>query len=347
MKIDIKKKLNEFDLNISFKVGNMPLALLGASGSGKSMILKCLSGLENPDMGYIERDGKVLFDSSRNINIRPKDRKIGFIFQNYALFPHMTVYENIAFGLASKDRDEKDEIIREKLEKVQLTNFENKYPLSLSGGQQQRVAIARALAMEPEILLFDEPFSALDNYTRESVIGEIGEILRGFKGKSIFVTHNMNEAYELCHDIVVINKGVKECEGDKRSIFYSPPTFETARITGCKNIVAVRQIDDDTIYVNNWDAILTVNTNKNIKYIGIRAHDIEIIQDRRENTILCTLEHLNEKPFELSLYFKPIDGKNKELIKCIVKKEGYFHTGDINKIYNLYFPKSKIFTMSN
>lgn len=104
MKIDIKKRLNEFDLNINFNLGNKPLALLGASGSGKSMILKCISGLENPDMGYIEKDGKIFFDSRCNINISPKDRKIGFIFQNYALFPHMTVYENIAFGLMNKKK---------------------------------------------------------------------------------------------------------------------------------------------------------------------------------------------------------------------------------------------------
>lgn len=347
MKINIKKKLNDFDLNISFNLGNKPLALLGASGSGKSMILKCISGLENPDMGYIEKDGKILFDSRRNININPRDRKIGFIFQNYALFPHMTVYENIAFGLMNKKKDERDEIIFEKLKKVHLANFENKYPMELSGGQQQRVAIARALALEPEILLFDEPFSALDNYTRESVIGEIGEILGDFGGKSIFVTHNMNEAYELCEDIVVINKGIKECEGDKKSIFHSPPTYETAKITGCKNIVEVRQIDEETIYVSKWDAILTVNANKNIKYIGIRAHDIEISEERKENTISCKLEYVNEKPFEKILHFRAIDGKDKEFIKCIVGKNEKFQIKDISKIYNLHFPKLKIFTMSN
>jgi len=347
MKIDIKKILNEFDLNIKFEVKDKPIALLGASGSGKSMILKCISGLEKPDMGYIEKDGLMFFNSSQNINMKPKDRKIAFIFQNYALFPHMTVYENIAFGLFNKKKDEREYIIKEKLEKVHLIGFEKKYPFELSGGQQQRVAIARALALEPEILLFDEPFSALDNYTKESVIEEIKEILENFNGKSIFVTHNMDEAYELCEDIVVINKGIKESEGDKNIIFQNPPTLETAKITACKNIEEVKQINEDTVYVKKWNVILNIRKSNDIKYIGIRAHNIVIDSDKKENIIICTLEYINEKPFEKTLYFNPIKSRSKELIKCTVEKNRIFQESDINKIYNLYFPKSKIFTMSN
>ena len=160
LKVDIKKRVNNFELNIKFEVNNKPLALLGSSGSGKSMILKSIAGLENPDIGTICNRDKVFFSSKDKVNIPSGQRKIGFIFQNYALFPHMSVYENIAFGLGNISREEKEEIVYEELKKVHMLDFQERYPSELSGGQQQRVAIARALSLKPEILLFDEPFSA-------------------------------------------------------------------------------------------------------------------------------------------------------------------------------------------
>lgn len=207
LKVDIQKKMAGFELDVKFEAIGKPLALLGASGSGKSMTLRCIAGLEKPDCGVIKNNGSVLFDSFENINMPVGKRKVGFIFQNYALFPHMTIYDNIVFGLGNKSKDEKASVVLRELEKVHLKGLEKRFPHQLSGGQQQRAAIARALALEPEILLLDEPFSALDDHTRGLVVREMGEMLSNYKGTAIFVTHNMDEAYRLCENIVIISKG--------------------------------------------------------------------------------------------------------------------------------------------
>ncbi len=168
LSVYIKKNLGKFDLDISFEAENETRALLGASGSGKSMTLKCIAGIEKPDEGFISLNGRVLFDSKKNIDLSPRLRKVGYLFQQYALFPNMTVLRNVITGVRDKDKDKATAMrkAREKLELMRLTGLEDKYPYQLSGGEQQRVALARILANEPELLLLDEPFSALDSYLR-------------------------------------------------------------------------------------------------------------------------------------------------------------------------------------
>ena len=190
LKVDIKKRVNNFELNIKFEVNNKPLALLGSSGSGKSMILKSIAGLENPDIGTICNRDKVFFSSKDKVNIPSGQRKIGFIFQNYALFPHMSVYENIAFGLGNISREEKEEIVYEELKKVHMLDFQERYPSELSGGQQQRVAIARAIAKNPKLLLCDEPTGALDYVTGKQILKLLQDTCRKSKMTVIIITHN-------------------------------------------------------------------------------------------------------------------------------------------------------------
>ena len=192
LEVDIIKKLQGFELKVDFKADNDILGLLGASGSGKSMTLRCIAGIETPDNGRIVLNGRVLFDSENKINIPIRERKVGFLFQNYALFPNMTVEQNIGFGLIkSISKIEKANKIRKKIIDLQLSGMEKRYPYQLSGGQQQRVALARALVVNPEILLLDEPFSALDEHLRNNMIIRLQEDLKEFKGTSIFITHNM------------------------------------------------------------------------------------------------------------------------------------------------------------
>lgn len=349
LKVDIKKKLHEFDLNIKFEAKNKPLALLGASGSGKSMLLKCIAGLEKPDEGFIKKDEKILLDTKSGLNISAGKRKIGFIFQNYALFPHMTVYDNLAFGLGNKRKDEIDYVINKELSKVHLEGFEKRYPTELSGGQQQRVAIARALVLEPEILLLDEPFSALDENTRGIVVREMGEMLSEYKGTAIVVTHNMDEAYRLCDDIVIINKGKKETEGYKKDIFENPKSVEGAKITGCKNTMEVFQIDKETVMTKDWNIEIKVKNNSEINFIGIRAHHVEIADfSKKDNCILCIPEYISESPFQITLFLKPVKGKNTDnkVIQCEISKEFWEKIKTIENIYNIHLPKEKIFTMS-
>ena len=160
--VDIEKHLPGFHLRTSFEAGNEILSILGASGCGKSLTLKCIAGIETPDRGRIVLDGRVLFDSQKRINLPVRDRKIGYLFQTYALFPHMTVRENIACGLTSRDRS----FVGSWVEKFYLSGLEDHYPSQLSGGQQQRTALARMLASRPSLIMLDEPFSALDDYLK-------------------------------------------------------------------------------------------------------------------------------------------------------------------------------------
>ncbi|AUS95888.1 hypothetical protein CDQ84_15990 [Clostridium thermosuccinogenes] len=202
--VDIKKKLKDFKLEVSFESKDGVTALSGSSGSGKSMTLKCIAGIVKPDWGYIELDQKVLFDSDKGINLPPQQRHVGYLFQNYALFPNMTVERNIGCAIRRKN---KSETIKEYIKRFRLKGLEKRYPFELSGGQQQRAALARAFASQPEILMLDEPFSALDSYLKRELEQEMIEFLSDFKGVVLFVSHNWDEVLRLCDRVVFISEG--------------------------------------------------------------------------------------------------------------------------------------------
>ena len=210
--VEIKKKLKEFDLDISFSAGKGCLGILGPSGCGKSMTLKSIAGIVTPDSGRIALQyakgeaagGRVLYDSALKINEKPQMRRVGYLFQNYALFPNMSVEENIAAGL--KGMEKKKAKVGEMIERFRLTGLEKRYPGQLSGGQQQRVALARILAYEPEALLLDEPFSAMDTYLREGLRLELSKVLADYDGVSVMVTHDRDEAFQLCKNIMLLDK---------------------------------------------------------------------------------------------------------------------------------------------
>ncbi len=185
--VTIKKKLDRFSLNVSFTAEHETVALLGASGCGKSMTLKCIAGIETPDEGKIVLNGRVLFDSEKKINLAPQKRRVGYLFQQYALFPRMTAAQNIAAGVRTKDRAKRDAAVAAQIKSLRLEGLEDKRPQQLSGGQQQRVALARILANEPELLLLDEPFSALDDYLKWQLELELQDTLLYYAGKTVFV----------------------------------------------------------------------------------------------------------------------------------------------------------------
>ena len=197
LEVKIYKKLAEFDLDVSFQNDDICLGLMGASGSGKSMTLKCIAGIETPDQGRIVVNGHVLFDSEKKINVPIQKRNVGYMFQSYALFPNMNVYENIACGLKARKEKEMDAKVLKVMDQFHITELSNRYPKQLSGGQRQRVALARLMAYEPDVLLFDEPFSALDEDLKEELLKKLKKELQISK-PVIFVSHNKEEVRYLC-----------------------------------------------------------------------------------------------------------------------------------------------------
>jgi molybdate transport system permease protein len=306
--VDIEKYLPGFNLSVTFNCQNQPLGLLGASGSGKSLILRSLAGVETPSRGRIVLNGRILFDSEKKINLPSRQRRIGFVVQNYALFPHLTVAENIAFSLP-KNLSKKviKQQIANQLELVQLLGMENRYPHQLSGGQQQRVAIARALASRPEALLLDEPFSALDTHLRAQLERQMIKTLSNYDGVTIFVTHNMDEAYRICENLLVMEKGRAIANNSKQKIFEQPDSVSLAKITGCKNFSRAIIINNQQLEAIDWDVKLyTVPEIPDyLAYTGIRAHQIIFGRDLGDiNTFLCWLANAIEGPHRVTLYLK-------------------------------------------
>lgn len=195
--VQIYKKLAEFDLDVSFQVEDNILGLMGASGSGKSMILKCIAGIETPDRGRIVLNNRILFDSEKKINVPIQKRNVGYMFQSYALFPNMNVYENISVGLRARKVKDVDIVAQKVMKQFQISELASRYSKQLSGGQRQRVALARLMAYEPDVLLLDEPFSALDEDLKEDLLRELKSELQISK-PVIFVSHNKEEVNYLC-----------------------------------------------------------------------------------------------------------------------------------------------------
>ncbi|MBE9184591.1 molybdate ABC transporter permease subunit [Microcoleus sp. LEGE 07076] len=305
--LNIFKPLSGFALDVGFDIGQEVLGILGASGSGKSMTLRCIAGLETPGSGKIAVNGKVLFDSAEGINIPSKDRHIGFLFQNYALFPHLTVAENIAFGLHNLSKSEQKLRVKEQLVSVQMLGLENRYPHELSGGQQQRVALARAIAPAPELLLLDEPFSALDTHLRSQLERELMQTLANYGGITLFVSHNLEEVYRVCKNLLVLAEGIPIAFDTKEHIFDRPCNFTVAQLTGCKNFSAAKPVAETVVEAIGWGCDLTVvePIPKSLVSVGIRAHQISFVSRcDRENTFACWIASTVETPHRVTLYLK-------------------------------------------
>ncbi|MCX7657210.1 MAG: ATP-binding cassette domain-containing protein [Oscillospiraceae bacterium] len=318
--VDIKKNLGNFSLEVSFEAERETFGILGASGSGKSMTLKCIAGIEKPDSGEIVFDGKIFYSSKKKINLPSRERHTGYLFQNYALFPNMTVEENIASGICGS-RTEKATLAGEKIKTFRLEGLEKKYPFEISGGQQQRVALARIFASKPEILMLDEPFSALDSYLKWTLEQEIVEVLQNFKGPAFLVSHNRDEAYRLCGRMAVISEGKIDMLDDKHGIFENPQKLSAAQLTGCKNISAAKKISDNEIFALDWEMPLKCagKVGKNISHVGIRGNYFEVCADlSEENAFEYEIFQKIEDTFSVILMIKKKDANPEKLIRCEV-----------------------------
>lgn len=301
IKVNINKNLKGFNLNVNFETTGKRVGILGASGCGKSMTLKCIAGIEKPQSGQVMVGNRILFDSQRHINLPPQKRKVGYMFQQYALFPHMTVAENIGIGVY-KDEKSKARIIEEAIKRFRLEGLEKRQPMELSGGQQQRVALARIFAYEPEVILLDEPFSALDQFLKDKLAEELLASLEDFKGEIIIVSHNRDEIYTLCDEMIIMNQGETLLRGDTKEIFKSPQRVEAAKFTGCKNISPIKRLSSHELFAEDWQVRLKIQEeiSESIRYVGIRAHDMKVCEGTEvENVLEVELIKQLECPFEM------------------------------------------------
>lgn len=313
LKVDIKKRLNNFTLEVAFTADQETLAVLGPSGCGKSMTLKCIAGVETPDEGYIELNGRVLFDKARKINLPPQQRRVGYLFQNYALFPNMTVEENIAAAVQG-DKETKKKIAAEKIKAFYLEGLEKVYPAKLSGGQQQRVALARLMAQNPEILMLDEPFSALDNYLRWQLEQEVAEILELYRKPVLLVSHNRKEVYRLCDRVAVLCEGKLEAISSKQELFELPRTVTVARLVGYKNISRIRRLDEQRVFALDWgvELVLERKISDSARYIGFMAHTVCPAKTNSKNTLDCRILRVIENTFSTIVILQPKTASNLE-----------------------------------
>ena len=347
LSVNIKKQYRSFTLDMNFELDGRRVGILGASGSGKSMTLRSIAGILTPDEGHIVLGDRVLFDSSGHINLRPQVRNVGYLFQNYALFPNMTVRENIMVGLEAKTRDEgslkenntanggffsrrkglkeeKNRRVDEMIEKFKLTGLEDRLPRQISGGQQQRVALARIMAYSPDVILLDEPFSALDWFLKDRMQLELTEMLKDYEGMVIMVSHDRDEIYRFSEEA-------------------DPGTRAAAALTGCKNFSRAERLDDHHVKALDWG--ITIETERvlpvKFNHLGFRAHQFkpvylrdaageeqgkavlgQIKATRPGNSIRCNVISEARLQFERNYYIKPeTESADGTLLTWLVQRE--------------------------
>lgn len=329
-------------LDVAFQVDKGIVGILGPSGCGKSLTLQAIAGLLKLDEGKISIGDTLLFDHHQKINIPTRNRNIGYVFQNYALFPHLTVTENISFGLKGFSKEDKIKKVKKMLQIVQLTGFEQRYPHELSGGQQQRVALARTLVTEPNILLLDEPFSALDQHVKKQLELELLEIIKeSFSGVVLFVTHNIEEAYRLCDYLCLYEKGTNIQFDKKEIVLANPKTKAAAQIVGCENIFEADHINETSITINNLELQLATPIPVKKRYLGIHSYHLSFVPADGQlantfpYTITTIVDGVDHATVSISVHEVIMKARvSKASLKNIMS--GQFH---------LYLPPDKLFFM--
>ena len=274
IEVRIHREFDDFKLDVQFQSESRRIGILGASGCGKSLTLKSIAGIERPETGKIESAGKVFFDSAKKIWMPPQERNVGYLFQNYALFPTITVEKNIGIALRC-GKKEKEKKVRDMIDRFSLQGLEKKLPGQLSGGQQQRTALARIMIYEPDMILLDEPFSALDSYLKEQTQRECLELLQDYAGTVILVSHSRDEIYRFSEEVLVMDGGKAVIQKTVKELFEHPQKVAAAKLTGCKNIEEIVWKDGKHLYVPGWDMVIPAGMGNvgDAQAIGIRAHE--------------------------------------------------------------------------
>jgi molybdate transport system ATP-binding protein len=237
IEVALRAALPGFTLDVAWDGGDEVVTLFGPSGAGKSLTLQCLAGLRRPDAGRVVVNGRVFDDTAHRIHLPPQQRRLGYVFQGYALFPHLTVAQNVAFGLRDRPRGERRARTRAVLVRLGLQGLEDRLPRELSGGQQQRVALGRAIAPDPAVLLLDEPLSALDAPLRRQLRDELRALAVELRRTVVLVTHDLDEAYQLGDRLVLYERGRVVQAGPKAEVLGRPRSESVARLIGLRNVV--------------------------------------------------------------------------------------------------------------
>lgn len=343
--VEIQKRFGRFDLDVSFEHEKGVLGLLGHSGCGKSMTLKCIAGIETPDRGRIVLDGRVLFDSERRIDLRPRDRRVGYLFQKYVLFPNMTVEENILAGV-KRPKAEQAALVGKLVERFYLQGQEKKLPRMLSGGQQQRVALARMLASEPSIILLDEPFSALDSFLKYQLEAAMMDLFETYEGNVVYVTHDRDEVNHFCDRVCVLEEGKVVGLVSKEELFLRPARLSTAKLSGCKNYSRIRPVgpmkgeartahpatsrgseqgleqmadpmtdratekgpEQPSVFAMDWGAVIQLPAlpGPEIDAIGVRSHHVKLRTEPGPNSIPVRPIRSYDNLFEMTVLCRPL-----------------------------------------
>lgn len=278
LEVQIKQKLKDITLDIAFCSSHKRVVLFGPSGAGKSTILKMIAGFMSPKEGLIKLGNLLYLDSTKGINVEINRRKVGYLPQDYVLFPNMNIKKNLLYGRKFLDKREVDKNIAILLDKLEIRDLLENYPETLSGGQKQRVALARALFAKPSILLLDEPFSALHSSIRDDLRDLVINIIEEFNLRAILVTHDLDEAYVFGEDIVIIDNGKLVESGVKEEIFKKPKRIDTVKLLNIKNIWKIKEVKENTI-ITEAGLIFTVDQSKSGKYVAISPESVMIMRE--------------------------------------------------------------------
>ena len=317
--VEIRKQLGDFRLEVQFHAEDECLALLGASGSGKSVTLRCIAGVLMPDEGCIRLNGQTLYDSAARLNLPPQRRRVGYLFQRYALFPNMTVRQNIAVSV--RDRARRDAVTAEKLRLFRLEEVAALRPCQLSEGQQQRTALARILASDPKAILLDEPFSALDSYLKYQLELDLRDTLESFDGPRVWVSHDRGEAWRNCPRVCVMDRGRSEPVQTMEDLFRTPGTAFAARLSGCKNYAAAIP-RGDAVALPEWGCLFRCGrpVPEDVTTVGIRSH--HVLPGPGENAVSCRTVRVIDDVFGVIVLLRPAGGKvDAPLLRMELPKE--------------------------
>lgn len=314
LSVSIKKSFPAFTLDVDIEAGNETIGWLGESGCGKSLTMRCIAGIETPDEGKIVVNGKTFFEREAGkrptVNLSPQERKTALLFQNHMLFPNLTVAENVAAGIDRKlPKEERNAQVNAELKRFGLDGFGKRYPSQLSGGQQQRVALARMLAAKPDILMLDEPFSALDAHLKGVLEQNLAGLFETFHGTILYVSHDIDEALRFCDRIVVIEKGHVMEVSTGGNLVNNPQSAASIRLSGCKNTTFAHQVDAHRIFLPAWG--IEVETDKpapeNLTYMGVRAFFLERAEEPGRNTYRVRVVRTSDSRFDRSVLLEFLD----------------------------------------
>lgn len=323
------------DANLVIEPGSF-VTLLGPSGCGKTTTLRMIAGFESPDEGEI-----YLGDQPIN-ELTPNKRDTAMVFQSYALFPHYNVFDNVAYGLKLRKLDKKviHDKVMEILDLVELSGMEGRMTNQLSGGQQQRVALARMMIGEPEAILLDEPFSALDGYLKDVLQKDMQEFLKQYQGDMLMVTHSRDEAFRFCNELMLLKDGKTLIFGDTRKLFEQPQLLEAARLTGCKNSSRIERMGEYQVFALDWG--ISLRTEQKVEldmtHIAIRGHWIRPSEKAGENCLVFEAAEYVETTFEHQYLVKSPGMEDGAVLWWMRPKKSFTDEHDKNLPKYLYLP---------